>query len=329
MIKRRTFFPLVAGAAAWPLAARAQSRDSIRRIGVLMQYADGDPEGRSRLDAFMRGLAELGWESGRSARIEVRWGGGDVERTRIFAQELVALAPDVILASASTSVAPLQQATRVVPVVFANVIDPVGAGFVQSLSRPGGNITGFTLFDYALSGKWLDFLKQIAPTLTRAAVIRDAAMPVGAGQLGALQSVAPTLGLELAPIGVRDREEIARGVGEFAAAAKGGMVVTLSPAASAHRELIVSLAKQYALPAIYPLRFFATSGGLIAYGPEPNHQFHSAAGYVDRILRGEKPANLPVQNPSRVELVVNLKTARALGLHIPEPILLRAEEVIE
>jgi putative tryptophan/tyrosine transport system substrate-binding protein len=329
MMKRRAFVALLGGAAAWPLGARAQERAPMRRIGVLMQYAAEDAEGRSRLATFLLGLQELGWHEGRNARIDVRWGGGDMDRMRTLADELVALAPDVILASASPSIASLKRATRTIPVVFANVIDPVGAGFVESLARPGGNITGFTLFDYALSGKWLELLKQVAPSVSRAAVARDAALPTSAGQLGALQSAAASLGIELAPVGVGNAEEIARGLDAFARTAKGGLVVTLSPSASAHRDHIVALALRHGLPAIYPLRFFAVGGGLVSYGPNPNNQFQRAAGYVDRILKGEKPADLPVQNPTRYELVVNLKTARALGLSVPDAILLRADEVIE
>jgi putative ABC transport system substrate-binding protein len=329
MIRRRAFFSFLGGVAAWPLGVRAQSRESPRRIGVLMQYAADDLEGQRRLATFLHSLEELGWRNGRNARIEIRWGAGDPDRLRKHAADLVALAPDVILASASPSVAPLQRATRVIPIVFANVIDPIGAGFVESLARPGGNMTGFTLFDYAFSGKWIELLKQIVPSMSKAAIIRDAALPAGTGQLGALQSAASPFGVELMPVGASDAEEITRGVEAFARSAKGGMVVTLSPSAAAHRDLIIALALRHGVPTIYPLRFFATRGGLVAYGPDPVHQYQRAAGYVARILNGEKPAALPVQNPTRFELVVNLKTAKSLGLSIPDSILLRADEVIE
>jgi putative ABC transport system substrate-binding protein len=328
-VKRREFITLIAGAAAWPLAAHAQQREQMRRIGVLMNLGSDDAEGQARNAAFLQGLQELGWTVGRNVRIEYRWGAGDAELFRRHASELVALAPDVILAAGGAVVPSLLQATRTVPIVFTGTPDPVGAGFVESLARPGGNATGFTIFEYGTSGKWLELLKEIAPHVTRAAVIRDPAIAAGLGQWGAIQSVAPSLGVELRPLGVRDAGEIERVVTAFARSSNGGLIVTGSALAVVHRELIATLAGRHQLPAVYPLRLFATVGGLISYGPDSIDPYRQAASYVDRILKGEKPADLPVQAPTRYELVINLKTAKALGLEVPPTLLARADEVIE
>ena len=329
-MNRRAVITLLGGAtAAWPMAARAQQRERMRRIGVLLNLAADDPEAQARLAAFHQGLQELGWTVGRNVRIDYRWGAGDTDRLRRDATELVALAPDAILASAGLTVRALQQATRNVPIVFAQVIDAVGAGFVASLARPGGNATGFTLFEYGISGKWLELLKQIAPGVTRAAVLRDPTNPTVIGQFGAIQSVAPSLGMELSPVGVRDPDEIERAITAFARGANDGMVVLSSGLTIIHRHLIIRLSARYRLPTVYPYRFFVTEGGLISYGPDLIEQYRRAAGYVDRILKGEKPADLPVQAPTKYELVINLKTAKALGLEIPPTLLARADEVIE
>jgi putative ABC transport system substrate-binding protein len=329
-VRRREFITLLGGAAAaWPLAARAQQGERMRRIGVLMNLTADDPESQRRMTAFVQGLQELGWTDGRNVRIETSWGAGDAERFRRYAAELVALAPDVILASGSPSVAALQQAPRTVPIVFVNVADPVGGGFVDSLARPGGNITGFMLREYGISGKWLELLKEIAPRVTRVAVLRDPALASGGGQLGAIQSVAPSFGVELSPVGVRDVGEIERAVTAFARGSNGGLIVTGSTLATLHRDLIVTLAAQHRLPAVYPFRFYVAAGGLVSYGADTTDPSRRAAGYVDRILRGEKPADLPVQAPTKYELVINLKTAKALGLDIPATLLARADEVIE
>jgi putative ABC transport system substrate-binding protein len=334
-MKRREFISLLGGAAAassvsWPLAARAQQDDRIRRIGVLMASAADDPESQARIAALLQGLQQLGWSDGRNVRIDTRWATTNADDIRRHAAELAALAPDVILAGTGTAtVAPLLQATRTVPIVFALVIDPVGAGFVASLARPGGNATGFTIFEYGMSGKWLELLKEIAPRVTRAAVLRDPAIASGIGQFGAVQSVAPALGMELSPIDVRDAPEIERAVTAFARAGNGGLIVTASALATRHRDLIITLAAQHKLTAVYAGRWFVTSGGLLSYGPDFVDQFRRAAGYIDRILKGEKPADLPVQAPTKYELVINLKTAKALGLTVPETVLARADEVIE
>jgi putative tryptophan/tyrosine transport system substrate-binding protein len=329
-VKRRQFITLLGGAtAAWPLTARAQQPERVRRIGLLINLAADDPESQARRAAFQQQLAQLGWIDGRNVRIIARWGAGDAVRIRRYAAELVASRPDVILATTSPSVAALQQATRTVPIVFASVVDPVGGGFVDSLTRPGGNTTGFTLFEYGLSGKWPDLLKQIAPSVTRAAVLRDATLMTSVGQFAVIQAVAPSLGVELNPVGVRDAGEIERGVTTFARGSNGGLIVTGSPLTAVHRDLIVTLATQHHLPAVYPFRYFATSGGLIAYGPNSVDPYRRAAGYVDRILKGEKAADLPVQAPTDYELVINLKTAKALDLTVPDTVLARADEVIE
>jgi putative ABC transport system substrate-binding protein len=330
-VNRRDFITLLGGAAvAWPLAARAQQSERMRRIGVLMNIAADDPEAQARMTAFVQELARLGWMSGKNVKIDSRWSAGDTERLGKYTAELIALAPDVILANSSQSVAALMQASRVVPIVFASVADPVGAGFVESLGRPGGNVTGFMNFEYSLSGKWLGLLKETAPRLTRVAVLRDAAIAAGSGQLGAIQSAATQLGLELRPIGMRDASEIERGLAAFASSSNGGLIVTASPlAGTVHRDLVIALATRHKLPAISSNRLFVTAGGLMSYGPDRVDQNRQGAGYVDRILKGEKPADLPVQAPTRYELVINLKTAKALGLGIPPTVLARADEVIE
>jgi ABC-type uncharacterized transport system substrate-binding protein len=326
---RREVITLLGGAAAWPLVARAQPREQRRRIGVLMNLAADDPESLARIGAFLQGLQQLGWTDGRNVRIDYRWAAGDADRFRKYAAELVGLVPDVILANASPAVASLQQATRTVPIVFVTVADPVGAGFVESLAQPGGNTTGFALFEYSISAKWLELLKEIAPSLTRMAVLRDSAIAAGGGQLGALQVAASSFGLELRTVGVQDASEIERAVTRFASASNGGLVVTASVLTVLHRDLIITLAARHRLPAVYPFSFFVTRGGLISYGPDIVDQYPRAAGYVDRILRGEKPADLPVQAPTKYELAINLKTAKALGLEVPPTLLARADEVIE
>jgi putative ABC transport system substrate-binding protein len=328
-IRRREFIFTLSGAAAWPLAARAQQGERMRHIGVLMNAAADDPEGQARIAAFHQGLQEWGWTPGRNARIDIRWGAVDADSSRRYAAEVVALAPDVILASASPAMGALQQTTRTVPIVFVSIVDPVGAGFVESLARPGGNATGFTQFEYGLSGKWLELLKEIAPSVTRAAVLRDTAVASGVGQYAIIQAVAPSSGVELRPIDVRDPVEIERAVMAFAQVPNGGLIIVGSPSSLVHRNLIITLAARHRLPAVYPYRFFVTNGGLMSYGPNTVDPYRRAAGYVDRILKGEKPADLPVQAPTKYELVINLKTAKALGLTVPDTVLGRADEVIE
>ena len=331
-IGRRELLAALGGAAAaWPLATRAQQGERVRRIGVLMNLAADDPETLARLAAFHQGLQEAGWVVGRNLRIDYRWGAGDSERTRKFAAELVALAPDVILTTGAVALGPLQQVSRTVPIVFVNVTDPVGGGFVASLGRPGGNATGFTSIEYGMSGKWLELLKEIAPRVTRAAIIRDPTFASGIGQLGAIQSVAPSFGVEVSPIGVdvRDVSGIERAITAFARSPNGGLIVTTNASAAVHRDLIIALAARHRLPAVYPYRYYVTRSGLISYGPNTIDQYRRAAGYVDRILKGEKPANLPVQEPVKYELVINLKTAKLLGLEVPPTLLARADEVIE
>jgi putative tryptophan/tyrosine transport system substrate-binding protein len=328
-IERRKFLATLGAAAAWPLAARAQQRERVRRVGVLMHLASDDPEGQARIAAFLQGLQEWGWAVGHNVRIDYRWGVGDAERIRRYAEELVALTPDVILAAGGAVVAPLLQATSTVPIVFAQTPDPVGAGFVANLARPGGNATGFTIYEYGLSGKWLELLKEIAPGVTRVAVLRDPAITAGTGQWGAIQSVAPSFGVELSPVSVRDAREIERAVTAFAESSNGGLIVTGSALAVVHRDLIIALAARHKLPAVYVSRYFVTDGGLISYGADSIGPYRRAAGYVDRILKGEKPGDLPVQTPIKYELVINLKTAKALGLEIPSSVLARADEVIE
>src|SRR5262245_26971415 len=328
-MKRREFIILLGGAAAWSTAAHAQQHERMRRIGVLMPLAADDPEAQTRLGAFLQGLQQLGWTIGRNLRVDFRWGAGNVGAMRKYAAELVALTPDVLLGPGTTPVGPLLEATRTVPIVFVHVVDPVGAGFVSSLPRPGGNATGFVQFEYGISGKWLELLKQVAPSLTRAAVIRDASVSSGIGQFGAIQSAAPSLRVDVSPINVRDDSEIERDLSAFARSPNGGLIVTASAAAAVHKDFIVASAALHKLPAIYYDRNFAASGGLVSYGPDLIDQYRRAAGYADRILKGEKPAELPVQAPTKYELVVNLKTAKALGIEIPPTLLARADEVIE
>jgi putative ABC transport system substrate-binding protein len=328
-LRRREFITLL-GAAAWPLAARAQQGERMRRIGVLLAATADDPEYQPRIAAFQQGLVLLGWTEGGNVRVDTRWAATNADDIRKHAVELAALAPDAILAgSGTTTVAPLLQATRTVPIVFVVVIDPVGAGFVSSLARPGGNATGFLMFEYGQSGKWLEVLTQIAPGVKRVAVLRDPTIASGIGQFGAIQSAAPSLGMEAIPVNVRDVGDIERDIAAFARSSDGGVVVTASPEASRHRDLIITLAARHRLPTVYSYRSFVIDGGLISYGPDMVDQYRRAAGYVDRILKGEKPADLPVQAPTKFELVINLKTAKALGLEIPATVLARADEVIE
>ena len=329
-LRRREFITLLGGTAAWPLVARAQERERVRRIGVLLATAADDAEAQTRVGAFLKALALVGWTDGRNLRIDTRWATANPDELRRHATELVALAPDVLVGGSGTATAAaLLQATRTVPIVFAIVVDPVGAGFVATLARPGGNATGFTIYEYGLSGKWLELLRQIAPGVTRAAALRDPGIASGIGQFGALQAVAPSLGVELTPLDIRDAGEVERGIATFARVPNGGLIVTASPAATRHRTLIVALAARHKLPAVYFDPVFAAAGGLISYGPDWVDQFRRAAGYVDRILKGEKPADLPVQAPTKYELAINLKTAKALGLDVPMLLQQRADEVIE
>jgi putative ABC transport system substrate-binding protein len=312
-----------------PFAARAQQPERMRLIGVLLPATADDAEMQARIAAFHQGLQQSGWTIGRNVQIDTRWATTDAAEIRRHAAELAALAPDVILAHAATTVGPLMQATRTVPIVFPAVVDPVGAGFVDSLARPGGNATGFMNYEYSLSGKWLELLKQIAPSVTRVAVLRNAATASGPGQFAAIQAVAPSVGVEVSPVNVSDAGEIERAVAAFARAPNGGLIVTASPAAVLHRGLIISLAARHKLPAVYFERHFVAAGGLISYGPDQIDMYRRAAGYVDRILKGEKPADLPVQAPTKYETAINLKTAKTLGLAIPPSVLARADEVIE
>ena len=329
-MKRRQFITLLGGTlAAWPLAARAQQADRVRRIGVLTNLRPDDAEVQSRLAVFVQGLEQLGWTVGRNLHIDYRWSEGNADRLRAHAAELVALEPDVTLATSGVSILPLQQASRSVPIVFAQTIDPVGLGVVESLSRPGGNITGFTQFEYSIASKWLELFKQIAPAAMHAAVLRDPFDPAGIGQWAAMQSVAPVFGVELSVVNVRDAEAIERGITKIAGARNTGLLVTASAPANVHRNLILGLAAGHRLPVVYPYRYFVAAGGLACYGPDTIDQYRRAAGYVSRILRGEKPADLPVQAPTKYELVINLKTAKALGLQVPATLLARADEVIE
>ena len=327
-MRRRNFITLLGGAAAWPLAARAQPSDRMRRIGVLMATAADEPESQARLAAFLQALQQLGWTDGRNLRIEYRWSAGDATRLRRDAAELVALAPDVVLAGVGASPTALLEASRTVPIVFAQSIDPVGSGLVESLARPGGNGTGFIQFEYSLSGKWLELLKEVAPQIMRVGILREPGS-AGIGQWAIIQAVADSLDVELKPIGLSDGDEIERGVSAIASSANGGLIVVVSGASLIHRELIVSLASRHRLPAVYAYRVFVTSGGLMFYGPDIAGQYRRAAGYVDRILKGEKPGDLPVQRPTKYELVINLKAAKALGFEIPPTLLARADEVIE
>jgi putative tryptophan/tyrosine transport system substrate-binding protein len=329
-MKRRDFITFLGGAAAaWPLAAWAQQRERVRRVGALMNTAADDPESPMRVTVLAQGLQELGWTVGRNLQIDYRWATGDAERYRKYAAELVALAPDVILGVGGTIVGALQQASRTVPIVFVQVTDPVAAGLVASLARPGGNATGFMSNEYGLSAKWLELLKQIAPRVTRVAVMRDPAIATAIGQFAAIQSVAPNFGVEATALMVRDAGEIERAVTTFASTPNGGLVLTGSALTLVHRDLIIALAARYKLPATYAFRYHVQSGGLISYGPDVIDQYRRAAGYVDRILKGAKPADLPVQAPTKYETVLNLKTAKALGLDVPATVLVRADEVIE
>jgi putative ABC transport system substrate-binding protein len=315
---------------AWPLAAIAQQPDRVRTIGLLVAGTADDPEYQARLGAFRQGLEQLGWIDGRNVRIDARWASTNADALRKQAAELAALAPDVILAATgTTTVVPLLEVTRTVPIVFVLLIDPVGAGFVESLARPGGNATGFLLFEYGLSGKWLELLKQIAPGVKRVAVLRDPAIASGIGQFGAIQSAAPALQLDASPVNLHDAGEIERNIAAFARSPNGGLIVTSAPRALLHRDLIIALAARHRLPAVYTSRNYAAHGGLISYGPDILDQYRRAAGYVDRILKGEKPADLPVQAPTRYELIINLKTAKALSLDLPASLVAVADEVIE
>jgi len=328
-MRRREFIKVIGGAAAtWPVAVRAQLTERMRRIGVLMTTSLGDPETQVRTKAFLQGMQELGWTEGRNIRFDVRWDGGTADAARKAAAELVALSPDVILASGVVSLAALQT-RRDVPIVFTLAPDPVGAGFVESLAKPGGNVTGFMQFEYSLSGKWLELLKEIAPTITRAAVLRDPAISAGVGQFAVIQAVAPAIGIDVRPIDVREGAEIERGVSAFARVPNGGLIVTAAPGTTTHRELIAQVAARNRLPSVGPFRSFVESGGLVSYGANLGEQFRRAASYVDRILKGEKPADLPVQAPTKYELLINLKTAKALGITIPPAALARADQVIE
>jgi putative ABC transport system substrate-binding protein len=328
-MRRREFLGILSGAAAWPIRALAQQDGPMRRIGWLTSLAANDPQALARVTAFVQELQKLGWTVGRNLRIDYRFGAIDSERKRIFAAELAALAPDVMLATGDTNTAPLLQNSRTVPIVFVDVPDPVGAGFVTSLARPGGNATGFTNFDYAMSGKWLELLKQIAPTITRIAVFRDPTTPNGMAHLAAIQSVSPFLRVEASPIDVRNAGEFEHSIAEFARAPNGGMIVPPSGLAQVHRDLIITLAARHRLPTVYAYSFFVTYGGLASYGPDQIDQSRLAAGYVDRILNGAKPADLPVQAPTKYATALNLKTAKALGIDVPATVLARADEVIE
>jgi putative ABC transport system substrate-binding protein len=328
-MKRRDFISLLGGvAAAWPLAVRAQQPERVRHIGMINTLGSDDPEMQKRIALFEQTLQRFGWVVGRNLKIEIRQIGRDVDHGRRDATELVALAPDVIVTIGSSTVGPLQQATRTIPIVFVNAPDPVGAGFVQSMAHPGGNITGFSNFEYSMSGKWAELLKQIAPDVTRALVLRDPTSAAGIGQFAAVRSIAQSLRIELTPVDVRDIEEIERNVAAFARFGKGGMIVT-SGGTGSRRELLISLASRYKLPSVYPYRYYAVDGGLLAYGSDTLDAVRRAAGYVDRILKGEKPSNMPVQAPTKFELIINLKTAKALDLTVPQSLLTTADEVIE
>jgi putative ABC transport system substrate-binding protein len=328
-MQRRDFIKAIAGSIiAWPLVARAQPGQRMRRIGVLMNLAADDKEGQARLIAFVQALSDLGWKNGSNVQIDICWGAGDTERFHQCAAELVALAPDIILAASASTMDPLLNRTRTIPIVFAQVPDPVGSGYVESLAHPGGNVTGFTQFDFGIAAKWLELLRTIEPGVKRVIVLRDIDT-TGAGQFGAIQSAAQSIGVEVKPTGVRNTADIENAVTEFARSPKGGIVVTGSAPGAAHRDLIIALAERHRLPAIYPFRYFVHSGGLLSYGPTTIDPYIRAAGYVDRILKGEKPADLPVQAPTRYELIINLKTAKQLGIDVPPALLATADEVIE
>ena len=326
---RRAFIAALGGAAAWPLVARGQQSERMPRIGFLHDYPLADSEGQLQLVAFREALQKLGWTDGRNVLIDYQSAAVDTDKLRTYATEMVARKPDIVLGSGATGTAALRRASHSVPIVFVNVTDPIGGGLVETLSRPGGNATGFTQFEFGISAKWLELLKQIAPSLTRVAVIRDPTALTGGGQLGAIQAVAPSLGVDVRPIDPHEPDDIERGLGAFAREPKGGLIVTSSRLARVHRELIIRLAARHGLPAIYAFRVYVTDGGLVFYGPDSTEPYRRAAGYVDRILKGEKPADLPVQAPTKYELVINLKTAKALGLDVPQSLLARADEVIE
>jgi putative ABC transport system substrate-binding protein len=329
-MKRREFIVLLGGTTlAWPLVARAQQPGPVRRIGVLMNRAAASPEGQAYFAAFKKSLQQSGWSDGGNLHIDVRWGANDPDLDRKYAAELLTHTPEVVVAAGTEGVAAMQRVTRTVPIVFATVSDPVGAGFVDNLSQPGGNTTGFMLFEYSMSGKWLELLKQIVPGLARAAVLRDGANPAGIAQFGAIRASATSLGIDVSPIGLRDTAEIDRRVAALARSGNGGLIVAPSASESEHRDLIVALAARYRVPAVYAFRSAVAAGGVIAYGPDLPDQFRHAAGYVDRILKGEKPADLPVQAPTKYGLVINLKTAKALGLTVPPSLLATADEIIE
>lgn len=328
-MRRREFLTLIAGAVSGPLHIAHAQAEQTRRIAVLLNLADDDPETKARLAAFQQRLKELGWSEGHNLRFDYRWGLGDVDQHRKNAAELIALKPDVFLVHGSTIMGPLQRATRTIPIVFVSVSDPIAGGFVTSLAKPGGNATGFTSTDYGMSGKWMELLKQIAPYITRVGVIRDPDQVSGGGQLGAIQAVAPLLGVQFSTLGVRDAKEIETAIAGFAGQPNGGLIVTTSALAQIHRQQIIELAAKYRLPTIYPYRLFVSDGGLMCYAPKILEQYRDAASYVDRIFRGEKPADLPVQQPSKFELIINAKTANALGLTVPPAMLARADEVIE
>ena len=329
-MRRREFIALFGGmAATWPLAARSQQPDRTRRIGVLMNRAANDSEGQARIGAFQQSLKQLGWNDGHNVRIDICWGADDVDRERRCAAELVALAPDLILAAGTLSVAALQRETRSIPIVFSNVTDPVGAGFVDNLARPSGNVTGFMLYEYSIAGKWLTLLRQIAPSVTRTAVLRDPAITSGNAMFATIQGLAQSLSVEVSPIGVGDAGEIERAISAFASSTNGGLIVTPSASVSAHRDLIIRLAARHELPAIYPYDYMVIGGGLMSYSPDLVDQYRRSAVYVDRILKGEKPTDLPVQAPTKFEFMINLKTAKTLGLTVPTSLLASADKVIE
>jgi len=329
MIRRREFIAGLGSAVAWPVVARAQQRQPVRRVGILMHLAAEDPESVRSIVAFGQGLEQLGWSEGRNVRMDIRWAAGNADRYRKYAAELVALAPDVVLGVGGTITAALQQVSQTVPIVFVLVTDPVGFGLVASMAKPSGNATGFTVFDYGFTAKWVELLKEIAPRVTRAAIMRDPAIATGIGQFAAMQSVAPSLGIELTALIVRDGSEIERAVTDFAHRPNGGLIVPALTQTSVHRDLIISLAARHRLPAVYPYSYLVSAGGLVSYGPDVTDQFRRAASYIARILRGEKPSVLPVQQPTKFELVINLRTAKALGLTIPETLLATADEVIQ
>jgi putative ABC transport system substrate-binding protein len=329
MIRRREFMAGLGGAAAWPLAAWAQQGNRVRRIGVLMNLASDDPESVARISAFTQGLGELGWTIGRNVQVDYRWAAGDPERFRRHAEELIALMPDLIVAHGRQAVRPVLQTNRTVPIVFVGMVDPVGTGIVESLARPGGNVTGFMTIELSMGVKWLELLKQISPNVKRVAVLRDPIQGSGLSLFAAIQAVAPLLRVDVSPVNVDDDDEIERGINAFAPGSNDGLIVTVSTLAQVHRDRIIALAKRHRLPAVYPLRFFVTSGGLISYGPNSTDQYRQAASYVDRILKGEKAGNLPVQAPVKYETVLNMKTAKALGLEILPTVFARADEVIE